>query len=898
MLAPGTRLGSYEVVSLLGAGGMGEVYKARDVRLGRSVALKVLHADVATDPRVRERFEREGRAVSSLNHPRICTLYDVSHHDGVEFLVMEFVEGQTLAERLAKGPLPIDTAVRIAIEMAEALDHAHRRGITHRDLKPPNVMLTAAGVKLLDFGVAKLRDAGVVASRSLDRAVAALDSSATAVPLTDEGMLLGTFEYMAPEQLQGQDADERADVFAFGAVLYEMLTGRRAFASTTPAGAIGAVMMASPPPIRDIRPVSPLLDRIVSQCLAKNPDDRWQRVRDVQPPLQWVLDRIDAVAPAPAAPPRKNWYAIAAFAALVLAAGALPMWLTSSSASDIAPDRWDVAAPVGESFAADVFPSIAVSPDGRDIAFRSQSGGTTRLYLRRSGSFESVAVPGSEGAHSPFFSPNGQWVGFLQDSNLYKASVAGGAPVFITSAPSVSPTSPGVTWGEDGTIVFAAGASGLMRVRDTGGAPAVLTTPDKSRGEVTHIAPQFIAGRREVLFSIRTTTDQWRVGLLSLDTGKWDWLPPLGQIAGVTYVADTNHLVYAQERKLFAIPVDLASRTFPGSVVAFPEDVYTHVVGGSMVAQFALSANGVLAFMAGEPENRMLVRVDRARTERQITDEPHGFRYPRLSPNEDLVTVTIEDARSDVAVVDTARGTVRRLTKSGAATTPAFTRDGLKVAFSWLRPGADSYDIFAVPVDDSAAPEPLLVGRPGGQFVSDWAPQGDDAFAFYELTNETSRDIWTWSVKGRAATKIAATPLNESAASFSRQGTWLAFVSNETGGRQSRVYVQRYPGTGRPQVVSPPGGTEPVWSPTTDELFYRLGNRIMAVPFDPATGTTVGEAAAVVEGAYVPAPSESGRPNYDVARDGSFVMVRSLERSATHLHVVQRWFEELRAMSR
>jgi Tol biopolymer transport system component len=536
-----------------------------------------------------------------------------------------------------------------------------------------------------------------------------------------------------------------------------------------------------------------------------------------------------------------------------------------------------------------------VSTAARQVAFRTQSNGTSRLYLRRADQFESVPIPGSDGAHSPFFSPNGEWIGFLLEGNLYKASVAGGAPIFITSAPSLSPTSPGVTWGTDGTIVFAAGAAGLMRVADTGGTAEVLTSPDASRGEVTHIAPRFVPGGREVLFSIRTTAGQWRVGVLSLQSRKWDWLPPLGQIAGATYVADTRHLVYAQQRKLFAIPVDLAARTFTGPQVALPENVYMHVVGGSMVAQFAVSDTGVLAFMAGDPENQMLVRVSPARSEQRITEEPHGFRYPRLSPANDQITVTIEDERSDVALIDVSRGTLRKLTKNGSATTPTFTRDGLKVVFSWIRPDADSYDIYSVPIaDNDAPPEPVLVGRPGSQFVSGWS-QTDDVFAFYELTNQTSRDIWTWSTKTRTATKVAATTLNETSAIFSRDGTWLAFVSNDVASRQSRVYVLRYGASGQPLAVSPLGGTEPVWSPTADRLYYRLGNKILAVAFNPASGTAVGEPAAIIEGPYLPAPSESGRPNYDVAKDGSLVMVRSVDRSSTHLHVVQRWFEELRA---
>ena len=423
----------------------------------------------------------------------------------------------------------------------------------------------------------------------------------------------------------------------------------------------------------------------------------------------------------------------------------------------------------------------------------------------------------------PFFSPDGRWVGFLSNGRIFKAPVDGGPPILVASAPSLSPTSPGATWGADGSIVFAAGAAGLMRVADSGGTPEVLTTPDVSRGEVTHISPQFI-GDGQVLFSIRTNDDQWRVGVLSRATGKWEWFPRLGRIAGATYVEEGRHLVYAQAGKLYAVPVDLSRRTFTGAGVPLPEAVYTHVIGGSMLAQFAISRTGVLAFLSGEPPEWTLVRVDRQRTERRISDEPHAFRYPRFSPDGHLVAVTIEEERSDVYLVDVDRGTVRKLTKDGGTTTPTWTRNGRLVIFSWLQPGSDSYDVYSIPIDESAPPK-LLLTRPGGQFVSGWTPKGD-ALTFYELTNKTARDIWTWSVATQTATLITATQANERSASFSPDGGWLAYVSNES--ERDRVYVQRYPGPGGREVVSPPGGTEPVWSPTTRELFYRLGKRSQA----------------------------------------------------------------------
>jgi len=616
-LARGALVGVYEVLRLVDAGGMGEVYKARDTRLGRSVALKLLHGHLAEDFRSRERFEREARAVSALNHPRICTLFDVGRHGEKEFLVMEFVEGETLAARLSRGALPIDVALRCAIEIAEGLDHAHGKGITHRDVKPANVMLTRSGVKLLDFGVAKLRDPAVEANTTLEADLAklgsggvpqAFDIETVQASLTESGMILGTLDYLAPEQVQGHPADERTDIFAFGAVLYEMVTGRRAFESSTRAGVIGAVLMSEPPPLRERQPETPpLLEQIVQRCLAKDPDERWQRIRDVSFALRWVAEGVATTIPSPDR--RRLTGLAAAVALLVLLALGLTMWdvMTPVPSSQASLARWDLAIPIEHTLETGLYPSLAISPDGTQRVFRLESPSGSQLFSQRRDQFEPSPIQGTAGAHSPFFSPDGQWIGFLANSRIYRVPASGGALEVVGDAPSLSPGSPGAAWGPDDTIVFAAGVSGLMRVSvDPGGSPQLLTTPDAASGEVVHVEPQFLPNGREVLFSIRMSDGQWRMAILSLETKEWSRLPPIGDVAGARYVG-TGHLIYARSRVLYAIPLDLRNRVFTGPPVALYDSVYTRVVADAVVAQFAVSEKtGLLMFASGAPPDRLV----------------------------------------------------------------------------------------------------------------------------------------------------------------------------------------------------------------------------------------------------------------------------------------------------
>jgi serine/threonine-protein kinase len=403
--------------------------------------------------------------------------------------------------------------MRVAIEISEGLDHAHRAGITHRDLKPANIMLSRTGTKLLDFGLAKLRNRLAEVTGSLDRAVAQLGDAGTAVPTTtytQHGTILGTFEYMAPEQVHGTEVDPRADIFAFGALLYEMITGRRAFEAATQASLIGAILVGEPPSMAVSRPgFPPLLDATVRRCLAKDPEDRWQTARDLLVTLRWIADNLSP-AQASLARARTRMLELGVAVSALAAAGVMAyvIWAAGGNRSAV-PElaRWDVAIPAGQSLAAELFPSVAISPDGTHVVFGTHSGVTTQLFVRRADEFEARPIPGSADGHTPFFSPDGQWVGFMARGRILKAPIAGGSPQLVCDASSLSPGSPGATWGADNTLVFASGVSGLMRVSAAGGIAELLTTPDSARGEVTHISPQFVPGGEELLFTIRTDDD-------------------------------------------------------------------------------------------------------------------------------------------------------------------------------------------------------------------------------------------------------------------------------------------------------------------------------------------------------------------------------------------------------
>jgi eukaryotic-like serine/threonine-protein kinase len=856
---------------------MGEVYRARDTRLDRVVAIKVLPSELAADPERRSRLEREARAVSSLTHPHICTLHDVGRQDGTDYLVLEYLEGQSLAERLQKGPLPLDQALRTAAEIADALDKAHRKGIVHRDLKPGNVMLTKTGAKLLDFGLAKL---------DAPPALTGTTVSVAGGPLTAEGTLLGTYQYMAPEQIEGRPADARADIWAFGAVLYEMVTGNKAFAGKSAASVIGAILEREPPPMTAAQPATPeALDRVVRACLSKDPDERWQNAHDLATELQSLAqDRSRGVSPATTPGSRRRGVWIAAGAAALVALAAWAGWRMGSggAAAPRPPVHLSMALPTGQTLALGRGSAVVYSPDGRRIAYVANHGNSHRLYLRPLDRSEPFPLEGTDGAEAPVFSPDGDWLAFFAENKLKKVSTAGGGVATVC----VAPEGRGATWVSNDAIVFAGlNASGLSRVSAHGGTPEPLTTIDSAKGERSHRWPQALPDGKSVLFTIipagGISFDQAQIGTVSLATGQRSVVLEGGSYG--QYVP-TGHLLYVREGNLMAVPFDLARLKVSGAAVPVLEGVWTNASGGAHVA---FSPTGPLAYVPGGAveTQRTLMWVDRGGRAREVTDRRQDFLHPRLSPSADRVAVAIRMGKSDIWVYELSRGTLTRLTSgSGSVMAPSWTPDGQRLTFAMSSPGSTT-GLFVRPADGSGPAEPLVTNA-YTHFNSCWSPDGKH-LAFDEQRPDTGWDVWVLSVGQPQPQPFVRTPANESAPVFSPDGRWLAYSSDETG--RAEVYVQRFPGPGGRWQVSAEGGSFPLWARSGRELFYRNGDKMMAADVSSGPAFSAGRPHVVFEGAYLSAI-------YDVSPDGrSFLMTKAGDRdpASAQVNVILDWIPEL-----
>jgi eukaryotic-like serine/threonine-protein kinase len=700
---PGTRLGPYEIVSPIGAGGMGEVYKAKDTRLDRVVAVKVLPAHVASDLDLKQRFEREAKTLAALSHPHICPVFDVGSQNGIDFLVMEYLEGQTLADRLEKGALPLDQALRYAIQIADALDKAHRRGIVHRDLKPGDVMLTKSGVKLLDFGLAKLQPAGAVAGMSV--------AATMASPLTARGTILGTLHYMAPEQVEGSEADARSDIFSFGAIVYEMVTGKRAFEGKSAASVVAAVLEREPPAMSSLQPLTPRsVDRIVATCLAKDPDDRWQTARDLLRELKWIAGAgthtQDALVPRSTPRGRFKFAAAMSFSLVLGAAVAgAAVWLASRP-SPPRVTRLTIAPAGAAALAVTGFDrDVAISPDGTRVVYLGGNG--SRLFMRALDQIEATPLEGLGVPHHPFFSPDGAWIGFFDGvSALKKVSVNGGPAVTIcriTGAPS------GATWGADGTIIFALTATpGLRRVSANGGEPEVITTPNVRDGEAYDYWPEFLPDGRGVLFKVELRaggpTGSGRIGVLDLRTGARKILVRDGFYG--RYVS-TGHLVYGVSGTLRAVPFDLNRLELAGTPIPLVEPVLMTPFGG--VLDFDVSQNGTMVYTpAGTgAAARTLAWVDRQGQEEPIKAPVRAYTYPKLSPDGTRLALDVRDQDNDIWIWDFARETLSRFTFDVSQDQyPVWTPDGRRLVFGSRR-GAGTANLFWQAADGTGAAEQL-----------------------------------------------------------------------------------------------------------------------------------------------------------------------------------------------
>jgi eukaryotic-like serine/threonine-protein kinase len=878
-ILPGTRLGPHEILSAIGAGGMGEVYKARDTRLDRIVAIKVLPTHLADRSELRERFEREAKTIASLNHPHICTLFDTGHQDDTDFLVMEYLEGETLAQRLLKGPLPVAQVLQYAIEIADALDKAHRKGITHRDLKPGNIMLTKSGTKLLDFGLAKLKQEAAPATSTSQ-----LPTIQSAI--TGEGTILGTLQYMAPEQVEAKEVDARTDIFSFGAVVYEMATGRKAFEGKTSASVMAKILEAEPPSMASLQPMTPLaLDRLVKRCLAKDPDERWQSANDLANELKWIAESSTSaaakiVAAAERARPSRRWALAAGLACLIVAAIAgLAAWnLKPTPPKPVT--RTVITLPLGDRLVGPEQTALALSPDGKLLVYAAIHGITSQLYLRPLDVQEARPIPGTEGASEPFFSPDSQWIGFFAGGKVKKVSVSGGAPVTLGDAG----TPYGASWGSQGNIIFVPLlTSPILQMSDAGGTPAPLSRLEK--GE-SHVWPEFLPGGKAILFTAGPSAAASQISVQSLVTGQRRNL-----FRGVqASYATSGYLIYAQSGgTLMGVPFDPQRLEIKGTAVPVVEGVAQTPSGGS--TQFSISDTGTLVYLSGgsQSNQRKMVWVSRNGAEQPLPAPSHAYENVTLSPDGRRVAVELEN---QIWLYDLARDTLTRFTFDGASNqSPVWSPDGKRIAFRSNKEGPTN--IFWQLADGRGGLERLSTDQ-YAQIPKSWSADGQ-FLAFHENNPKTQKDLWVLRLGDHKAQPFLITPFMEGGPTFSPDGHWLAYVSNESG--RPEVYVQPFPGPGGKWQISTEGGTEPAWNRNGRELFYRSGNKMMALDISTQPSFSAGKPRMLFEGQYFTSDWPLIGTAYDVSPDGQrFLMVKPTEQAsgATQINVVLNWFEELK----
>jgi len=817
-LAAGTRLGPYEIVSAIGAGGMGEVYKARDTRLDRDVAVKVLPEHLAASEEIRQRFEREAKTISQFSHPHICALYDVGREGDVEYLVMEFLEGESLADRLGKGPLPTEQILRYGIEIADALDKAHRQGIVHRDLKPGNIMITKSGVKLLDFGLAKpLATAG---ARPVSGASVMATEAQVSQPLTERGTILGTFQYMAPEQLEGAEADSRSDIFAFGAVLYEMATGRKAFTGKSQASLIGSILRDDPAPVSEVAPmVPPAFNRVIKTCLAKDPEHRFQTAHDIKLQLEWIQEGgSQAGLPAPVVARRKNReklaWAVAAVA--VVAAAAATFGWARRAPKPPRLIRFEIATPP-EVVALD---TPRISPDGRVVAFNAaDTTGKAEIWLRPLDALQGHPLPGTEGAGRPFWSPDSKFIGFFADGKLKKVDIAGGPPQKICDAPSGSDGS----WNPEGVILYdGRAADPIMRVPAAGGTPVpeVLKDP-KVSAQIGW--PEFLPdGKHYFYMSLAPKSEDstYRIGVLGSKESK-----PFASAQTLITYAPQGYLLFVRDRTLVAQRFDASSLKTLGEPVPLAEKIGIDSVG---LARFSVSREGTLVYRTGEAGAR-LQWVDRNGKELEVVGDQGEVRTPAISLQGDRLAFTVDDPRSgtsDIWVRDLARGTNSRLTFGPPDhVAPAWSPDGKWIAYRVSTNGPSS---LAVKAADGTGEEKILLKGETVTVPTDWSRDGRYV-AYTQANKEGNLDLWALPVSGEGKPiLVLQTPFNESNGMFSPDGRFMLYQSNESG--RIEIYVRSFPGPGGKWQISTAGGADPHWSADGKEITYRtLDQKVTSV---------------------------------------------------------------------
>jgi eukaryotic-like serine/threonine-protein kinase len=871
----GQRLGAYDVLDLLGVGGMGQVYRARDTKLGRDVAVKVLPRLFSADHERVVRFDREARLLASVNHPHIAAIYGFEQTSGVHALVLELVEGPTLAERLQHGPLPVKEALRIARQIAEALEAAHERRVVHRDLKPQNIKVKPDGtVKVLDFGLAKaIADAN-------DADVS--PTSTTPIDGTRDGIILGTISYMSPEQSRGHAVDKRTDIWAFGCVLYELLTGHPSFAGETISDTVAAVLKQEPDWQALPADTPPGIRSLLRRCLKKDAVDRLHDIADARIEIQEAIADSAAMTPALPRPPAARWTrmipwlvaaASVAMALLVVQQGSRG---TGSPAGPVT--RLDLDLPAGVELVTVYPPAVVLSPDGTRVTFVGAFRGLRQLYTRRLDQFETVPIRGTENANAVFISPDGRSLGLITaDLALKKVSLADG---LVTTIEHDAEFSAGAAWGADDRITFVR-AGALWQVPASGGPPKQLTTLDSGKRELLHAWPSIIAEGRILLFVSITGSSRGasHIEALSLATGQRRVIVESGTFP---LYAPSGHLVFFRDGALLGAPFDVDRMEVTGPVVRVLENL---AVGTTMDAPFAALSNaGLLAYAPSDAGTTRLVWVSRQGVEQPITDTARRYQYPRLAPDGRRTVVA---AAGDLWIQDNARATFTRLTSEQTVGNafPVWTPDGTRVLFRTLT------GMYWTAADGSGRPQPIA-GSLSGDLPCAVSPDGD-TLAFMRQNAQTSRDIYVLSLRGQSAPRpVVNTPAYDGGAQFSRDGHWMAYASDESG--QMQVYIRPFPGPDKRWPVSTHGGTQPLWSRDGKEIFYRVGNKIMVVDVSAGVDLTLSQPRQLFEQRYV--FQNISLANYDVSPDGQFVMVKD-EAGSGRLNVVLNWTEELKRLT-
>ena len=890
----GTTISHFKVLEKIGQGGMGEVYRAEDTNLSREVAIKVLPEQFTQDPQRVARFEREAKLLASLNHPNIAAIHSFEHSDDIHFLVLELVPGETLAERVAIGPLPVEEALELCRQISEGVEAAHEKGVIHRDLKPANVKVTPEGkVKILDFGLAKAFEA--------EPPVTDISQSPTLTEeMTRAGVILGTAAYMSPEQAKGKPVDNRADIFAFGAVLFELLTGKRAFEGETITETIAAVLKCEPDWELLPETAPQMLRALLRRSLEKEPPSRLQHMTDARIFIEEARTEASVLSPigVTSAPQPAPWKIVLpwSLAAVIALIAVITVWILTAPAPR--PRTNFLIAPPVDASLGETGNRVGISPDGRRIVYRAGDESASQLYLRSLDDVVARAIPGTEGArHHAFFSPDGEWVAFFAvDGKLKKVSLSGGAPITLGDASGQLSGS----WVSEDTIVFSgtleSGQSNtLNRIAAGGGESEILAAPNSDQGEGPYRHPEILPGGKAVLFNTNTPGALQEIRVLLVETGEQKLLLEAGKQA--RYV-ETGHVVYGQletetqaSGTLMAVPFDLARLEITGDPVLVLQGVRYNVPG---FVDYALSKEGTLVYVPHSLEGAQhrLVWVDRSGKTQPLEERQREFHEPRLSPDGGRLSVTIGDVGvRNIWIYEIERGISTPFTLEPTNTRAIWAPDGQRILFSSNRAGVSN--LFWMPTDGSAEAEQLTTSNTR-LFPTSCSPDG--IVAYVELAGTQRSNIGVMPLEGEREPETVATEYQERNAIFSPNGRWIAFTSSRSG--QTEVYVKPYPGQGGLVQISTDGGLEPVWAPNGEELFYRNRDQMIVVAVETEASFQAERPRILFEGSYV--YNFTGMTsNYDITPDGQrFVMVQATQESApAQIQVILNWFEELKRLA-